>query len=96
MCRREEFYFFVLDVAEYAMKKLVDSDSAYFVEGSSVSFCADSPPLREGRTGSKYQVAWCRCLPRWVAFQFRELADAFRKQSGGLVRTYEELLLENF
>ena len=96
MCRREEFHFFVLDVADYARKKLIDVDSAYSVEDSSVSLCAHSPPLRGDRICSQYQVTWDRCFPSPVAFQSRELADAFRKQNGGLVRTYEELLLENF
>ena len=83
------------EVADYATKTLIDAHSAYFVEDSSVSLCTYSPLVREDRTGSQYQVTWDRCLPSLVAFRSRELADAFRKQNGGLVRTYEELLLES-
>ncbi len=84
------------EVADYATKTLIDAHSVYFIKDSSVSLCTHSPPVREDRTGSQFQVTWDRCLPSLVAFQSQELADAFRKQNGGLVKTYEELLLESY
>lgn len=70
-----------------------DAHDALFVEGSSVNLC-QSKMLEEDRSGVQYRLAWDRCLPSLIAFKDREAAGAFRRDYGGVIKTYGELLEE--
>lgn len=67
--------------------------NAFYVEGSSVHPCCGDMAEMD-RSGVRYDLAWDRCLPSLIAFNSREAAEAFRKQKGGVIKLYEELLLE--
>jgi hypothetical protein len=82
-------------VADYDSGEFIDASQALFVENSSVNLCHQSM-VQEDRSGSQYQLTWDRCLPSLIAFRTREGAEVFRRDYGGLIKTYGELLKEDF
>jgi hypothetical protein len=49
----------------------------------------------QDRSAGRYDLVWDRCLPSLIAFRSREEAEVFCEQHGGIVKVYEELLLED-
>ena len=58
--------------------------------------CRHNERVKEDRSGAQYELTWDRCLPSLVAFSSREDAEAFRRDSGGVIKTYAELLEESY
>jgi hypothetical protein len=82
-----------VEVTDFDSGERFDALDALFVENSSVNLC-HSKLLEEDRSGVQYQLTWDRCLPSLIAFKDREAAEAFRRDYGGVIKTYEELLEE--
>ena len=83
------------EVTDFYTKERIDAAKAFYVENSSVHFCSPSA-VQKDRFGTQYQVAWDRCLPSLIAFQWRGAAEAFQQQNGGVIKSYEELLAEGY
>jgi hypothetical protein len=82
-----------VEATDFETQKRVDAERAFYVENSRVHPCTH-PAVEEDRSGTKYEVAWDRCLPSLIAFESRASAGAFQARNGGVVKTYEELLQE--
>ena len=84
------------DASDFHTQERIDAERAFYVEDSAVVLCRHDERLKEDRTGVQYQLTWDRCLPSLVAFSSREAAEAFRNDSGGVIKTYAELLEEEY
>jgi hypothetical protein len=84
-----------ITVADFDSGRRLDAEDAYYVEGSDVHVCCSAPQFKTDLTGTQYKLAWDRCLPSLLAFEKKESADAFMREHGGRIRTYDELLKEN-
>lgn len=82
------------EVTDFVTKEHLDAADAFYVENSPVHFCSHAA-IQEDRSGTQYQVAWDRCLPSLIAFSTRDAARAFQAEHGGVIKTYEELLVEH-
>jgi len=82
------------EVADFFHGRRLDAQKAFYVEGSSVHLCCGEPAPRRDATGGQFVLTWDRCLPSLVAFATREEAEGFRRQHGGTVKTYADLLKE--
>ena len=82
------------EVADYFGGRRLDAEKALYVEGSALHLCCGEPAPRRDATGGQFVLTWDRCLPSLVAFETREEAEGFRRQNGGAVKTYAELLKE--
>ena len=58
--------------------------------------CRHDERVKEDRSGAQYQLTWDRCLPSLITFSTREAAASFQKESGGTIKTYAELRLEEY
>lgn len=85
-----------VEVTDFATMKTLDAKDALFVEDSTVVLCRHDERVQEDRSGVQYALTWDRCLPSLIAFSTREAAVAFQRESGGVVKTYAELLQEEF
>jgi hypothetical protein len=45
--------------------------------------------------GVLYRLVWDRCLPSLLAFETREQAEFFRRQNGGEIKTYPQVIEED-
>jgi hypothetical protein len=81
------------EVTDFDTGQRFDANDAFFVEGSSVNLC-HKKMVEEDRSGVQYQLAWDRCMPSLIAFKDRESAESFRRDYGGELKTYEEILRE--
>jgi len=80
----------IVSVTDHETGKPLAPDSATFVVGSDVSSCThDAQQLRI--EGKAVPVQWDRCLPSILAFAARAPADAFQRQHGGTLRSFQEL-----
>ncbi len=85
-----------LRVSDEVSGDMVAADGAWYVEGSDAQGCHPDPgademhPLRE--PGVIYDVAFDRCIPSLLAFRSESAAHEFRRQNGGTVLTYSEVL----
>ena len=82
-------------VTDFFTKEAIEARDAYYVENSSVHLCSRSR-VQEDRSGSQHQIAWDRCLPSLIAFESRESAVVFQEQNGGVIKSYQELLGEEY
>lgn len=82
------------EVADFFHGRRLDAAKAFYVEGSELHLCCGEPAPRRDATGGKFVLTWDRCLPSLVAFETREEAEGFRRQHGGTIRTYADLLKE--
>ena len=82
----------VLKVADFETSKLLNPDSAWFVEGSDVNFCARMAPATQspGREET-YIRAFDRCSPSILAFSSEEDARAFIASHGGALKRLDDL-----
>jgi hypothetical protein len=85
-----------VDVTDFRTMRRLDAKDAFFVEDSTVVMCRHDERVQEDRSGVQYELTWDRCLPSLIAFASRDDAVAFRNESGGVVKTYAELLQEDF
>lgn len=85
-----------VDVTDFGTMERLDARDAFFVEDSKVILCRHDDRVQEDRSGVQYTLTWDRCMPSLVAFADREDAVAFQRESGGVVKTYDELLQEDF
>jgi hypothetical protein len=85
-----------VEVTDFATMRTLDAEDAFFVEDSTVVLCRHDERVQEDRSGVQYELTWDRCLPSLIAFSSREAAVAFQRESGGVVKTYAELLQEDF
>lgn len=81
------------EATDFEHKTRLDADDAFYVENSRVHPCSHLS-IQEDRSGAKYQVAWDRCLPSLIAFESEATARSFQARNGGVIKTYEELLVE--
>ncbi len=81
------------EVTDFDTGQRLDANHAFFVEGSSVNLCR-SRMFEKDRSGVQYQLTWDRCMPSLIAFKDRESVESFRRDYGGVIKTYEEILEE--
>ncbi|MFQ5929356.1 MAG: hypothetical protein ACE5MK_06630 [Acidobacteriota bacterium] len=84
------------EVGDFATGERFEASQAYYVENSSVHLCCSQDFVQKDRSGRQYSLAWDRCLPSLVAFRSREDAEEFQRQNGGVIKTYDALLVDNF
>ncbi len=82
-------------VADFTTGELVPAEGAYYVEGSMVHLCAHDLIQRDAM-GVLYRLVWDRCLPSLVAFKTKGQAELFRRQHGGEINTYRQVMEEDF
>lgn len=82
------------EVADFNSGAFLDSQKAYYVEGSSVHLCCSAGDLQKDRAGVSYERTWDRCLPSLVAFKSEEEAGQFIQQHGGVLKVYADLSIE--
>jgi hypothetical protein len=84
----------LLEVTDYATNKTLAPESAYFVEGGRVVLCEphDHDVLDEAKrpVGRVFD----RCEPSAYAFARREDAEAFRRDNGGVLLRWQDVLKE--
>ena len=70
--------------------RMISAPTAFYDEGGDVQYCTRHEHSVERGTEGVSQRVYDRCLPTMVAFSSRADADAYRKQHGGRVVTYDE------
>lgn len=77
---------------DFTTGRKISALSAYYDEGGDVQYCTlNRPPVKRGPIGVRERV-YDRCLPVLVAFANHDDAEAYRKQHGGRVLTYNQAL----
>lgn len=84
------------EAADFSTGEQIQASEAYYVENSSIHLCCSEDPVRKDWLGTQYSLTWDRCLPSLVAFKEQQQAAAFVRQNGGVLKSYPELLSENF
>ena len=75
---------------DFASGERILAQSAYYVEGGDEEFCAlHAKPVERGPQGVSV-LAYDRCLPTLVAFRAEQGAEAYRRQHGGHIVTYDQ------
>lgn len=82
------------EVADFHSGRLLDARRAYYVESSAAMLCCRADKLERDRSGSQYSLQWDRCMPSLVAFESIDDAREFSRSAGGVVKTYDQLLVE--
>ncbi len=78
---------------DYSSGRLIDAHSAYYDEGGDVQYCtAHQPAVERGPADDMQERVYDRCLPVLVAFTSRAEAEAYQRQHGGRVLTYQEAI----
>ena len=85
-----------VEASDFYTRKPIDGKTALYVEDSTVVMCRHDERVLEDRSGVQYQLTWDRCLPSLIAFETRAGAVRFQNESGGIIKTYDELLAEPF
>jgi hypothetical protein len=76
-------------VTDYVTRQQVDPERAVIVRGSDVVPCAEHDSMRVGDDKQPMHTLYDRCLPSMLAFANRDQAEAFIRQHGGEVLTYQ-------
>ena len=77
---------------DFASGERIAALAAYYVEGGDEEFCAlHAKPVERGPQGVSV-LAYDRCLPTLVAFRAVQGAEAYRRQHGGHMVTYDQAL----
>jgi hypothetical protein len=77
---------------DFTSGRTIPAAMAFYDEGGDVQYCTlHQPPVERGPRGVSQRV-YDRCLPVLVAFATRHEAEAYRRQHGGRVVTYDEAL----
>ncbi len=70
----------------------IPAQSASYDQGGDVQYCtAHQPSVERGPLGVNARV-YDRCLPTLVAFDSRSEAEAYQKQHGGRLLTYDQAM----
>ena len=81
----------IVAVTDHDTGASLDPSAAAFVVGSDVSPCTHAM-MHLGPEKEEYPVHWDRCLPSIIAFRSADVAEQFRAQHGGRVRSLAELV----
>ena len=85
----------VLKVADFESSKLIDAESAWFVESSNVNLCMRmAPAVTSPSRESVYVRTFDRCSPSVLAFSSEQHARGFIAQHGGMLKRIADLQLE--
>lgn len=84
----------VIEVTDFVSDKPIKPADSFYVEGSQVSMCDPHDASLVGQTKHPYGRIFDRCEPSTYAFARREDAEAFARQNGGKLLTWEELKKE--
>lgn len=78
---------------DYASGRLIPAKSAFYDEGGDKQYCTlHLPEIERGSEDGVRQRVYDRCLPVLVAFGSQEEAEAYRRQHGGRVLTYDQAI----
>ncbi|HEV2385628.1 MAG TPA: hypothetical protein VGS20_00080 [Candidatus Acidoferrales bacterium] len=78
---------------DYASRRLIPAQSAYYDEGGDEQYCTlHQPAVERGLGGGERLRVYDRCLPVLVAFGSQKEAETYRREHGGRVLTYEQAL----
>jgi hypothetical protein len=78
---------------DYATGHVIEAKSAYYDEGGDLQYCTlHKPTVERGPDDGVRMRVYDRCLPVLVAFASRDEAEAYSRQYGGRVLTYEQAL----
>lgn len=84
----------VAEVTEFLTDRPTRPDAAFYVEGSQVSMCDPHEGALMDQTKHAYPRIFDRCEPSTYAFAKRKDAEAFVRENGGKLLTWEELKKE--
>ena len=85
----------VLKVADFESGRLIDPDSAWFVENSNVNLCMRmAPAVKSPGRESVYVRTFDRCSPSELAFPSEQQARGFIAQHGGMLKRIADLQVE--
>jgi nitrous oxide reductase accessory protein NosL len=91
--RQERKSLRLVAVTDYPTGKMVNPETAWFVEDSRVIACEhDMSKMDESKHMT--HMAFDRCSPGTFAFSDRRAAEAFVDQNGGVLRNLAEMLAE--
>ena len=79
-----------LRARDFATGQEIDARSAIYLDGSDVEHCKVHKEEPSPQSCCRV-LTYDRCLPSLIAFGSREVAEAFSKEHGGTVRTFEDL-----
>jgi len=78
---------------DFKSGRLIAARSAYYDEGGDVQYCTRQDPAVQRMPGQGVEMrVYDRCLPVLVAFASRDEADAYQRQHGGRVVTFDQAL----
>lgn len=83
----------LLEVTDYATGRVIEPQSAWYVEGSRAEAC-EHKEFHLDETKHVQGAVFDRCAPATFAFARREDADAFVDQNGGVLRSFPEIMDE--
>ena len=72
--------------------RMISAEAAYYDEGGDAQYCTRGHERMEREPEGVRERVYDRCLPTLVAFATRDGAEAYRRQHGGRVLTYDEAL----
>ncbi len=84
----------VIEVTDFISNEPVKPEGALYVEGSQISLCDPHASSLVDETKHPMDRIFDRCEPSIYAFAHREDAEAFVRQNGGKLLTWEELKKE--
>jgi hypothetical protein len=82
------------EVTDYLTSRPLKPDSAFYVEGSRIVLCEPHAHEMLDQTKHPYSRVFDRCEPSIYAFARPEAAEAFRRENGGAVLSWADLLKE--
>ena len=84
----------LVEVTDYVSSRPLKPDAAYYVKGSRIVLCEPHDHDVRDLTKRPYARVFDRCEPSTYAFARREDAEAFARESGGLVLRWVDLTKE--
>lgn len=85
----------VLEIADFDTGKLIDPESAWFVESSGVNLCMRmAPAVQSPGRESVYVRSFDRCSPSALAFSSERHARDFMARHGGALKRLSDLEAE--
>ena len=78
---------------DFSSGRLIPARSAYYDMGGDVQYCTRHDPSIQRVPGQGVEMrVYDRCLPVLVAFASKDNAEAYQKQHGGRVVTFDQAL----
>ncbi len=84
----------LVEVTEYLSNKPMKPEAAFYVEGSRISLCDPHQSGLVDQSKHPYHRIFDRCEPSTYAFAQRQDAQAFVRENGGKILSWEELRKE--